>query len=249
MVTTSFATPSPENWTDLIPEEQFPVTVSTGGGYLFASYTKHATTRVTQFNSDGSLVREIELPDVGSAGGFGGRMEEKEMYYTFTNAVYPRTIFKYNADSGESEVYKKSGVDFDPTQFESKQVFYKSKDGTKVPMIITYKKGIELNGQNPTMLYGYGGFSISLTPSFSTSRIVWLENGGVYAVANLRGGGEYGEDWHLQGTKTKKQNVFDDFIAAAEYLISENYTSSDYLGDQWRQQRWTLGWCLLDAAP
>lgn len=229
VVTTSFANPTPDTWTDLIPEEQFPVTVSTGGGYLFASYTKHATTRVTQFNLDGSLVREIELPDVGSAGGFGGRMEEKEMYYTFTNAVYPRTIFKYNADSGESVVYKTSGVDFDPTQFESKQVFYQSKDGTKIPMIITYKKGIELNGQNPTMLYGYGGFSISLTPSFSTSRIVWLENGGVYAVANLRGGGEYGEDWHLQGTKTQKQNVFDDFIAAAEFLISENYTSSDYL--------------------
>jgi prolyl oligopeptidase len=229
VVTTTIANPTAETWTDLIPEEQFPVSVSTGGGYLFASYTKHATTRVTQFNLDGSLVREIELPDVGSAGGFGGKMDEKEMYYTFTNSVYPTTIFKYNADSGESELYKKSGVDFDPTQFESKQVFYKSKDGTEIPMIITYKKGIELNGQNPTMLYGYGGFGISLTPYFSTSRIVWLENGGVYAVANLRGGGEYGEEWHNAGTKTKKQNVFDDFIAAAEYLIAENYTSSDYL--------------------
>jgi prolyl oligopeptidase len=229
VVTTTIANPTAETWTDLIPEEQFPVSVSTGGGYLFASYTKHATTRVTQFNLDGTLVREIELPDVGSAGGFGGKMDEKEMYYTFTNSVYPTTIFKYNADSGESELYKKSGVDFDPTQFESKQVFYKSKDGTEIPMIITYKKGIELNGQNPTMLYGYGGFGISLTPYFSTSRIVWLENGGVYAVANLRGGGEYGEEWHNAGTKTKKQNVFDDFIAAAEYLIAENYTSSDYL--------------------
>ncbi len=217
------------NWETIIPEEQFPANFGTGGGYIFGNYTKHATTRVSQFNLDGSLVREIQLPDVGTAGGFGSRMDEKEMYYSFTNSVYPNTIFKFNADSGESELYKKSGVDFDPTQFESKQIFYKSKDGTEIPMIITYKKGIEMNGQNPTMLYGYGGFGVSLTPYFSTSRIVWLENGGVYAVANLRGGGEYGEDWHNAGTKTKKQNVFDDFIAAAEYLIAENYTSSDYL--------------------
>lgn len=229
LVTVDVANPTAENWVDLIAENENPLNVGTGGGYIFASYLKDATSQIVQYNLDGSLVREIELPAVGSAGGFGGRMDDKEMYYSFTNAVYPRTIFKFDPDAGTSAVYKKSGVDFDPTQFESKQVFYTSKDGTKVPMIITYKKGLELNGQNPTMLYGYGGFNISLTPSFSTSRIVWLENGGVYAVANLRGGGEYGEEWHLQGTKTNKQNVFDDFIAAAEYLISEKYTSSNHL--------------------
>lgn len=229
LVTVNVADPAPANWQTLIAEEQFPGDFGTGGGYIFGSYTKHATTRVMQFNLDGSLVREIELPDVGSAGGFGSKWEEKEMYYSFTNYVYPPTIFKFDADAGTSEAYKRSGVNFDPSGYESKQVFYKSKDGTEIPMIITYKKGIELNGKNPTMLYGYGGFNISLTPAFSTSRIVWLENGGVYAVANLRGGGEYGEEWHLQGTKTKKQNVFDDFIAAAEYLIAEKYTDSKHL--------------------
>lgn len=229
VVTVDVNNPAPENWVDLIPETENPLTASTGCGYIFATYLKDATTHVTQLNLDGTKVRDIELPALGSAGGFGGKMNEKELYYSFTNAVYPRTIFKFNAESGESEVYKKSGVDFDPKQFESKQVFYTSKDGTKIPMMITYKKGIKLDGTNPTMLYGYGGFGINLTPSFSTSRIVWLENGGVYAVANLRGGGEYGEEWHQQGTKTNKQNVFDDFIAAAEYLIAEKYTSSKKL--------------------
>ncbi len=229
LVTVDFSNPTSENWVDLIAETENPLSTSTGGGYIFASYLKDATSQVLQYNLDGTLVREIELPAVGSAGGFGGKMDEKEMYYSFTNAVYPSTIFSFDPDAGTSEVYKKSGVDFDPSGFESKQVFYTSKDGTKIPMIITYKKGIKLDGSNPTMLYGYGGFSISLTPSFSTSRIVWLENGGVYAVANLRGGGEYGEKWHLAGTKMQKQNVFDDFIAAAEYLISEKYTSSEKL--------------------
>jgi len=157
-------------------------------------------------------------------------MEDEDLYYTFTSYIYPPTIFKYTIADGASEVYKQSGVDFDPTQFESKQVFYKSKDGTKVPMIITYKKGMELNGSNPTLLYGYGGFNISLSPSFSTSNIVLMENGGIFAVANLRGGGEYGEKWHVAGTKLNKQNVFDDFIAAAEYLISNKYTNSEKLG-------------------
>tara|TARA_B100001250_G_scaffold173221_1_gene149115 strand:- start:38 stop:1003 length:966 start_codon:yes stop_codon:yes gene_type:complete len=156
-------------------------------------------------------------------------MEDTVLYYSFTNYVYPSTTFKYDIASGESEVYKKSGVKFDPEKYESKQVFYTSKDGTQVPMIITYKKGLKLDGTNPTMLYGYGGFNISLTPSFSTSNIILLENGGVYAVANLRGGGEYGEKWHAAGTKLNKQNVFDDFIAAAEYLIENKYTSSEKL--------------------
>jgi prolyl oligopeptidase len=169
------------------------------------------------------------LPGQGTAGGFGGKWEEDELYYTFTSYIDPGSIFRYEVKTGDSDLYKKNNVQFDPEQFESKQVFYTSKDGTRVPMMITHRKGLELNGQNPTMLYGYGGFNISLTPSFSTSNIVWMENGGVYAVPNLRGGGEYGEEWHKAGTKMNKQNVFDDFIAAAEYLIAEGYTSSEYL--------------------
>jgi prolyl oligopeptidase len=182
-----------------------------------------------QYDMDGNLERTVTLPGVGSASGFSAKKTEKELYYTFTSYIYPPTIFKYNIASGQSIEYKKAGVEFDPSQFVSKQVFYTSKDGTKIPMIITHKKGIELNGKNPTLLYGYGGFSVSLTPAFSTSNIILLEQGGIYAVPNLRGGGEYGEKWHLAGTKMQKQNVFDDFIAAAEYLISNNYTSKDYL--------------------
>ena len=229
VVVTSIDNPAPETWADFIPETENVLRIGTAGGKFFANYLKDATSMVQQLDSEGVMEREIELPGVGSAGGFGGEMDDTELYYTFTSYVYPPTIFKYNIESGESEVYKQSGVDFDPSQFESKQVFYTSKDGTKVPMILTYKKGIELNGNNPTMLYGYGGFNISLTPNFSTSNIVLLENGGVFAVANLRGGGEYGEKWHSAGTKMNKQNVFDDFIAAAEWLIDNKYTSSERL--------------------
>lgn len=216
-------------WTELIPETENVLRIGAAGGKFFANYLKDATSMVQQFDLEGKLERTIDLPGIGSVGGFGGRNEDTELYYTFTSYVYPPTIFKFVIASGESEVYKESGVKFDPEQYESKQVFYTSKDGTKVPMIITYKKGIKLDGTNPTMLYGYGGFNISLTPSFSTSNIVLLENGGVYAVANLRGGGEYGEEWHGAGTKMQKQNVFDDFIAAAEWLIAEKYTSSEKL--------------------
>ena len=184
---------------------------------------------VLQYGMDGKLEHEIKLPGIGTAVGFGSKKKELELFYTFTSYVYPTTIFKYSVTTGQSEVYKKPGIDFDPSKYESKQIFYTSKDGTKVPMIITYKKGLVLNGKNPTVLYGYGGFNISLTPAFSTSIVVLLEQGGVYAVPNLRGGGEYGEKWHLAGTKLQKQNVFDDFIAAAEYLISTKYTSKDYL--------------------
>ncbi len=221
---------TPENWTDVIPETEFPLNAGHAGKYLFATYLKDATSWVLQYDMEGNKVREIALPSVGSANGFGGRSDDTEIYYSFTNYVYPSTTFKLNLETGESELYRKSGVDFDPEGYESKQVFYTSKDGTKVPMIITYKKGLELDGSNPTILYGYGGFNISLTPSFSTASVVWLENGGVYAVANLRGGGEYGEKWHVDGTKQNKQNVFDDFIAAAEYLIDNKYTSSSKLG-------------------
>lgn len=229
VVTVNAANPKPANWKDLIPATKNVLTVTTGGGKIFAEYLKDATSLVQQYNMDGKLERTIELPSIGTAGGFGTKKEEKETYYTFTNYVYPPTIFKYDIASGQSTVYKKAGVQFDPTQYESKQVFYKSKDGTKIPMIITYKKGTVMNGKNPLLLYAYGGFGISLTPAFSTSNIVLMEHGGIYAVPNLRGGGEYGENWHKAGIKMKKQNVFDDFIAAAEYLIKNKYTSKDYL--------------------
>jgi prolyl oligopeptidase len=229
VVTTEFSTLNPSNWTDLIPETENVLNIGKGNGKLFANYLKDATSLVQQYDLEGHLERNIELPGLGTATGFNAKENEKELYYTFTSYVYPPTIFKYEIESGTSSLYKKSEVKFDPSLYESEQVFYTSTDGTKVPMIITYKKGIKLDGNNPTLLYGYGGFNISLTPSFSTSNIILLEQGGIYAVANLRGGGEYGEKWHLAGTKMQKQNVFDDFIAAAHYLIDKNYTSSEKL--------------------
>lgn len=229
VVTVDASNPSPANWKDLIPETENVLNVSTAGGKIFANYLKDATSLVMQYDMDGRLERTVTLPGVGSASGFSAKKSEKELYYTFTSYIYPPTIFKYSIASGQSIEHKKSGVAFDPSLYVSKQVFYTSKDGTRIPMIITHKKGIELNGKNPTLLYGYGGFSVSLTPAFSTSNIVLLEQGGVYAVPNLRGGGEYGEKWHLDGTKMNKQNVFDDFIAAAEYLIDNKYTSKDFL--------------------
>lgn len=221
--------PIPDNWKDVIPETENVLRTSTGGGKIFANYMVDAKTQIKQFDRSGKLEREVELPGIGSAYGFGGRESDSELYYTFTSFTYPSTIFSYNIESGESTLYSRSKVDFDPDEYETKQVFYASKDGTRIPMFITHKKGLELNGKNPTYLYAYGGFNVSLTPSFNTSRILWLENGGIYAQPNLRGGGEYGEEWHIAGTKMQKQNVFDDFIAAGEYLISEGYTSSDYL--------------------
>ncbi|HQS05781.1 MAG TPA: prolyl oligopeptidase family serine peptidase [Daejeonella sp.] len=229
VVTVDASNPGHENWKDLIPETDNVLSISTAGGKIFANYLKDATSLVMQYDMDGNLERTVTLPGVGSASGFYAKKSEKELYYTFTSYIYPPTIFKYIIANGQSIEYKKSGVKFDPSNFISKQVFYTSKDGTKIPMIITHKKGIELNGKNPTLLYGYGGFSVSLTPAFSTSNIIMLEQGGIYAVPNLRGGGEYGEKWHLAGTKMNKQNVFDDFIAAAEYLISNKYTSKDFL--------------------
>ena len=229
IVTVDASNPTPENWVDVIPETENVLTPSTAGGYFFANYMVDAVSKVKQYDYDGKLIREVELPGVGSAAGFSAKKDEKELYYSFTNYVTPGSIYKYDIENGTSELYKKPSIDFNPEDYESKQVFYTSKDGTKVPMIITHKKGLELNGKNPTILYGYGGFNISLTPSFSIANAVWMEQGGVYAVPNLRGGGEYGKAWHNAGTKLQKQNVFDDFIAAAEYLISEKYTSSDYL--------------------
>jgi prolyl oligopeptidase len=229
VVTVDASNPGPENWKDLISETDNVLSISTAGGKIFANYLKDATSLVMQYDMDGNLERSVTLPGVGSASGFNAKKSEKELYYTFTSYIYPPTIFKYIIANGQSIEYKKSGVKFDPSNFISKQVFYISKDGTKIPMIITHKKGIELNGKNPTLLYGYGGFSVSLTPAFSTSNIILLEQGGIYAVPNLRGGGEYGEKWHIAGTKLNKQNVFDDFIAAAEYLISNKYTSKEFL--------------------
>ncbi|MGS2725779.1 prolyl oligopeptidase family serine peptidase [Psychroserpens sp. BH13MA-6] len=229
IVTVDAANPTPENWVDFIPETENVLSPSTGGGYFFAEYMVDAVSKVLQYDYNGKLVREVELPGVGSAGGFGAKKEETSLYYSFTNYVTPGSIYKYDIESGTSELYRKPQIDFNPEAYESKQVFYNSKDGTKIPMIITHKKGLELNGKNPTILYGYGGFNISLTPSFSIANAVWMEQGGIYAVPNLRGGGEYGKAWHDAGTQMKKQNVFDDFIAAAEYLIDNKYTSSDFL--------------------
>jgi prolyl oligopeptidase len=229
VVTFDLNNPKTENWVDFIPETENVLSPSTGGGYIFAEYMKDAVTFVQQYDYTGKLVRDIELPGIGTAGGFGGKKEETTLYYSFTNYITPGTIYSYEPKSGKSTVYQKPKVDFKSEDYESKQVFYTSKDGTKVPMIITFKKGTNLDGKNPTMLYGYGGFNVSLTPAFSIANAVWLENGGIYAVANLRGGGEYGKKWHDAGTQMQKQNVFDDFIAAAEYLIKEKYTSSDFL--------------------
>ncbi|MDO6719395.1 prolyl oligopeptidase family serine peptidase [Psychrosphaera sp. 1_MG-2023] len=221
--------PAPANWVDVIPETDHVLSVSTGGGYIFASYIKDAVSMIQQYDFSGKKIRDIALPEVGSANGFYGKDDQTELYYSFSNYKTPTTIFKLNVDTGKSIAHAKSKVNFDSDKFESKQVFYKSKDGTKVPMIITYKKGLALNGDNPTILYGYGGFNVSLLPSFSSTRAAWMELGGVYAVANLRGGGEYGKKWHNAGTKLNKQNVFDDFIAAAEYLSAEKYTSAEKL--------------------
>ncbi|HCS21144.1 MAG TPA: S9 family peptidase [Bacteroidetes bacterium] len=229
LVEVDLANPAPENWKDIIPVSENVLSVSQGAGYFFAKYQKDVLSHVVQYSFSGEKLREVTLPGQGSAGGFGGNVDDKMLYYTFTSYIYPSTVFSYDPASGTSAVYKKPEIDFDPALYESKQVFFTSKDGTKIPMMITHKKGLELNGKNPTLLYGYGGFNISLQPNFSTAVLVLLENGGVYAVPNLRGGGEYGEEWHMAGTKLKKQNVFDDFIAAAEYLIKEKYCSSDYL--------------------
>ncbi len=229
LIVTDAGSPQKEYWKTIIPETKFPLSVSTCGRKIFAQYLEDAVSKVYQYDMNGSKEREIELPGLGTAGGFSGKMEENETYFTYASYVYPSTIFKYDLKSGKTDLYKSSGVKFDPKEYESKQVFYVPADGQTIPMIITYKKGLKLNGKNPVLLYGYGGFNVSLTPSFSVSNLVFMENGGVYAVANIRGGGEYGDKWHDAGTKLAKQNVFNDFIGAAEYLIKEKYTSSDYL--------------------
>src|SRR5664280_228351 len=229
VVTVDAEKPGAENWVDLIPETENVLEPAAGAGYLFAHYMIDAISKVKQFDRHGDLIREITLPGLGTASGFGAKRDDKEVYYSFTNYITPATIYKLDPESGKSEVYKKPVVAFNGDEYESRQIFYNSKDGTRIPMIISFRKGTPLNGKSPAILYGYGGFDISETPGFSIPVAFWLETGGIYAVPNIRGGGEYGEKWHLAGTKMHKQNVFDDFIAAAEYLVEKKYTSSDFL--------------------
>ena len=218
------------NWQEIIPEAAETLRgVGLLNNQFVTNYLKDARSQINIYDLDGTLVREVELPGIGSAGGFGGKRYDTETFYTFTSFTTPATIYRYDMETGESKLFRQPKVDFDPNEYQTQQVFYPSKDGTKIPMFITHKKGIELDGNNPTYLYAYGGFNISLTPSFSISNLVWLEMGGIYAVPNLRGGGEYGEAWHQAGMKDKKQNVFDDFIAAAEWLIDRRYTSKNKL--------------------
>ncbi len=221
--------PTPEHWVDVIPETENVLTLNTGSGYFFAEYMIDALSKVYQYDYKGELVREIDLPGLGSVGGFGGKSSDEVLYYTFTNYNTPSSSYTYNPETGESAVYWTPAIEFNSDEYVSEQVFYTSKDGTQVPMMITYKRGLKKDGNNPAILYGYGGFNISLTPSFSVTNAIWMEMGGIYAVPNLRGGGEYGKTWHDAGTQMNKQNVFDDFIAAGEYLIAEKYTSSDLL--------------------
>ena len=222
--------PERANWKELIPQgEETLVSANTLNNQFVVNYLKDAHSQVKIYSLAGKFAREVELPGIGSAGGFSGRRSDTETFYAFTSFTTPGTIYRYDLKTGKSTVFRKPNIDADVSQFETKQIFYKSKDGTRVPMFITYKKGIKLDGSNPTLLYGYGGFDISITPSFSVANLVWLQMGGVYAVANLRGGGEYGEEWHQAGMKLKKQNVFDDFIGAAEWLIENKYTSTPKL--------------------
>ena len=227
----SFEADAPDqmNWNDIIPEREHVLNPSSVGGYFFAEYMVDAISRVEQYDYQGNFIRNLKLPGIGSVNGFGGKRSDKIDFYSFTNYKTPPSIFSIDVETGVSKLYWQPKIDFNPNDYESKQVFYSSNDGTKIPMTITHKKGLKLNSKNPTILYGYGGFNISLNPSFSIANAVWLELGGVYAVANIRGGGEYGKKWHNSGTKMQKQNVFDDFISAAEYLIKEKITSSSFL--------------------
>ncbi len=222
--------PGRDNWVDIIPEQGNVLESATlAGGKIIASYLQDASNAAYVYKLDGSMLHEVSLPGIGSLGGFSGKKKDNTAFYSFTSFNYPTTTFKYNIEENTSELFYTPEVDFDAEAYETRQVFYTSKDGTEIPMFIVHKKGVELDGANPTLLYGYGGFNISMTPSFSTTRAVWMEQGGIFALANIRGGGEYGEEWHKAGTVLQKQNVFDDFIAAAEYLIDEKYTSSERL--------------------
>ncbi len=222
--------PERANWKEVVPQAAETIRgAGMAGNRFIVSYMKDARSLIKVFEADGTFVREVRLPGIGTASGFGGRRDDTETFYSFTSFTVPGAVYRYDLKSGESSLFRQPEVDFNADDYETKQVFYRSKDGTRIPMFITHKKGLKLDGSNPTYLYGYGGFNISLMPSFSVSMLTWMEMGGVYAMPNLRGGGEYGEDWHLAGTKLRKQNVFDDFIAAAEWLIAENYTRPEKL--------------------
>lgn len=225
--------PERENWRGIVPQSKFKLdSVSLTGGQLFCEYLQDAKSAVKAFDLRGTLIRDVELPGIGSISGFGGRKEDKEIYFAFSSFTSPATIHHYDIVGGKSTVFRKPKLDFDGSGLETKQVFVTSKDGTRVPMFLVHRKGLALDGSHPTLLYGYGGFDISMTPGFSVSRAVWLEMGGVFALANLRGGGEYGTEWHEAGTKLRKQNVFDDFIACAEWLSKERYTQPAKLAIQ-----------------
>jgi len=238
--------PKPENWQVVIePKKEVLESAELAGGKLVCSYLKDVSSEVNIHELDGSFIRNIEFPTMGTAN-FSGNREDDIAFFSFTSFTYPTTIFEYEVSTGVSTLFKEPSIDFDAEKYEVKQVFYLSKDGTKIPMFIVHKRGLKLDGKNPCLLYGYGGFNISVKPGFSADRLVFLENGGIYAQANMRGGGEYGEEWHEAGTKLKKQNVFDDFIAAAEFLIQERYTSSDKLAISGRSNGGLLvGACML----
>ncbi len=224
------AAPDPQNWEEIIPESEDTLEdISMVGGRLIASYLHHAHSQLMVYSLDGDEAESLELPAIGTAGGFGGRLKDTETFYTFSNFTTPATIYHYDIASGQSVIFRQPEVDFDPDRYSTEQVFYESKDGTRIPMFLVSRTGLRRDGSNPTMLYAYGGFDISLTPGFSVSNLVWMEMGGVYAVANLRGGGEYGRDWHEAGMLKNKQNVFDDFVAAADWLVSEKVTSREKL--------------------
>ncbi len=222
--------PGKSDWKELIPESKATLQgVSLVGDHFFCSYLKDAYSEIKEYELGGAFLRDVGLPGLGTAGGFGGKRKDTETFYSYTSFATPATVYRYDVTSGKSTVFKKPRVDFDPDQFVTKQVFYSSKDGTQIPMFITHKKGVQLDGNNPTYLYGYGGFKASMTPAFSVSNVVWMEMGGVYAMANLRGGGEYGQEWHDAGRLKNKQNVFDDFISAGEWLIANQYTRKEKL--------------------
>ncbi|GAB4470011.1 MAG: prolyl oligopeptidase family serine peptidase [Armatimonadaceae bacterium] len=243
--------PGEENWKVILPEQPEPLqSVGTAGGKIMASYLKDVTTRAYVYNEDGKKENEIRLPGPGSAGGFGGRSDDQYIFFTYTSFNYPSTVFMYDLKDKKVTPYREPEIPgFKPGDYEVKQAFYPSKDGTKVPMFIVHKKGIKLNGSNPTLLYGYGGFNVTLDPGFSALRIAWLEQGGIFAQANLRGGGEYGEKWHEGGMRLNKQNVFDDFIAAAEYLINQKYTSPEKLAIQGGSNGGLLVGAVMNQRP